>query len=346
MKRILIVILCTTLFATSCGTSEPVFIIYPDECEINIGEEFPISLQGSNIPENGMITWTATKGTINPTTGYSVIYTAPQEPGTVSINAILEVNGEQSSAKGLTCEILAPETEVPPATQAPAPVTEPPTLPVGDTIAITEVMAYPCNFTDSLPSINEYIELYNYGGSDVNVGGWWFGTTGGGQGTPDQLKSWNSVNPTINLGSNYTVNSTVIHPGSFAVVVSPKYHTGSGSNQMPYHFSSGTVVLTFSTSQYMGNDSLGLSASTHPLTTIVLYKGTDSIMSTVVSTYGTPYYGSVPDNIKDDHLDNLPFIITEQCHAMERIDASGPDSLDNWREIDGGKPGLGNYPAK
>jgi hypothetical protein len=351
MKKVLLFILCTSLLLSACGKGQdPRIIIIPKQCELTPGQTLPLSLETYNKPSDGMITWSATAGTFSSTNELAVVYTAPTDPGTVIITAVLEADEEQFSTtltctvKGIqiTIDITSTPTRDTPITEEPS-LTSTPSRPVGDTIAITEVMAYPCNFTDSLPSINEYIELYNYGGADVNVGDWWVGTTGGGKGTPDQLKSWSSVNPTIDLGSNYTVNSTIIPPGGFAVVVSPNYWTGSGNNRMPYHFPSGTVVLTFSTSQYVGNDSLGLSASTHPLTTIVLYKGTNSIISTVISTYGTPFYGSDPNNIKDDHQDNLPFPITEQCHVMERIDAARPDSLDNWHELTVGNPGRGDY---
>ncbi|MFT3894827.1 MAG: lamin tail domain-containing protein [Anaerolineales bacterium] len=369
MKRSLLLIICLTLFIASCGPKDiPAdFIIVPDQCRILTGEEFPISLRGTNIPSDGVITWSATKGEVNPPTGYTVTYIAPQEPGTVRITAVLEANGKQSSAGGLTCEILSPATDVPqvssptpePPTQEPTqkPTKEPtqgptlePTLSIppttsgvaGETIAITEVMPYPCGYTNSLPSINEYIELYNYGATDVDVRGWWIGTTGGGQGTPDQLVAWNTVNPKVNLGNNLKLNDTVIPPGGFAVVLSPVYHTGLGKYKMPYAFPQGTTILTFTTSEYVGNDSKGLAASYYPLTTIVLYIGTEDVISTVVSTYGTPYYGSVPDNIADNKADNFPYFIS-QCHAMERIDASKPDALDNWHEINEGKPGSGNY---
>jgi hypothetical protein len=364
MKRSLIVFICLAFLIASCGPKDtpPDFIIVPDECKINVGDEFPISLRGTNIPSDGVITWTATKGEINPPTGYTVTYIAPQEPGTVRITAVLEANGKQSSAGGLTCEILGTATDVPP---TPIPTLEPPTqeptqeptqgptleptlsIPPtssgaeGESIAITEVMSYPCGFTDSLPSINEYIELYNYGTADVNVGGWWIGTRGGGQGTPDKLVAWSTVNPKVNLGANIKLSDTVIPPGGYAVVISPKYHTGAGKYKTPYSFPRGTTILTFDTSAYVGNDSKGLAASAHPLTTIVLYTGTKEVISSVISTYGTPSYGSTPDNISDDRADNFPYFIS-QCHAMERIDATKPDSLSNWHEISAGTPGWGD----
>jgi hypothetical protein len=368
MKKLPLFFLCLVLVLNACTkTPEPTIIIFPDQCTVTAGGELPISLKGTNIPSGEEVQWTATKGKIVPPTGYSVIYTAPDQPGSVIINAILEVDGKEFST-ALPCTVtsipiatVATDTPLPASPTLELPTLEPtieptqgptlePTLSIpptssgssGETIAITEVMPFPCGFTDSLPSVNEYIELYNYGTADVNVGGWWIGTRGGGQGTPDQLVTWTSVNPKVNLGTGLILNDTVIAPGGFAVVISPIYHTSLGKYKMPYAFQQGTTILTFPSSDYVGNDSKGLTASAYPLTTIVLYKGTEDVISTVVSTYGTPSYGSTPDNIADDKADNFPYFIS-QCHAMERINAVKPDSLNNWREINILSPGSGNY---
>src|SRR5512140_3048074 len=67
--------------------------------------------------------------------------------------------------------------------------------PAGATVIISEVMANPCGSIE-VRKWNEYVELYNYGGQPVDVGGWWLADTGmAGAGTPDQLVAWSQRNP-------------------------------------------------------------------------------------------------------------------------------------------------------
>ena len=248
-------------------------------------------------------------------------------------------------SKSLTCEIIGVEAGASPA----EPTTEPLPTPVQpsptNTIAITEVVSTPCGGgSGAVPNRNEYIELYNYGSDSVDVMGWWIATTGGGDGTPDQIVPWKTANPGVSLGNNVVINQSLIPPGRFAVVLSPKYPTGAGEYYMPYAFPKDTIILSFSTSKFLGNDTTGLvgTKSDMSMTVIVLYQGTQKIISNVVSTYGTPTYGSSPNNVQDDKLDKFPYPLPD-CRSMERINASGPDNINNWHDINMGNPGMGDY---
>lgn len=341
MKKIMLAILLVLFSTSSCANKpEPTILLVPDDCKINAGEDFSISLDGSNLPSDGVITWSATKGTVNPQTGFNVIYTPPQESGPVIITAVLEA-GDVKYSKSLKCDItaVAPTENV-----TVVPTDTPSSLSNKDTytIAITEVMAVPCGGTGGGPNRNEYVELYNYGTNDIDIGGWWVATGPGGEGTPDLLTSWASVNPGMGLGESIITNTTVIPPNHFAVILSPKYYIGQGHYFMPYKFPEGTIILTVSQGDYLGNDGKGLLGTNSPLSTLVLYTGTNLVIDRVISTYGTPSFGSSPNNVQDDSLDNFPYPVYE-CTSMERVVASGPDVLGNWREVLDGNPGAGNY---
>jgi len=342
MKKLSILLSCLMLFTSACAknTEPPTIIIVPDKCEINAGEEFPISLEGSNMPANVEITWSATKGDINPSTGLSVIYTAPQEPGSVIITALLEADNAKYS-KTLACEVkaIAPTPEATPTLAEPMPIATPDDGII--TIAITEVMATPCNGLSG-PNKNEYIELFNDGDNGVDVNDWWIATGPGGEGTPDQITAWNNIKPGVNLGNHIVADSSVIRAKGFAVILSPRYYLGEGTHHMPYIFPKGTIILTLTNSYYLGNDNSGLLGTDSPLSTLVLYIGSKSNMDQVISTYGTPAYGVSPGNVVDDHLDKFPYP-AYNCQSMERVVPSGEDIVGNWRKVDGGNPGDGEY---
>lgn len=338
MKKILVLLACLTLFSSACAKkAETVIMIVPNKCSLSAGEELPISLEGSNMPSSGEIVWSTTKGEINPPAGLVVIYTAPQEPGPVIITALLETT-EVKYSTTLTCEVTAANTD---GTISPA-ITAPDASNYDNTtIAITEVMATPCNGLDG-GNKNEYVELYNYGSTAIDVEGWWLATGPGGEGTPDQITRWDNINPGISLGNNVIANSATIPAKSFAVIISPRYYINQGEDYMPYIFPRGTTILTLANSNYLGNDNKGLRGTDLPLSTLALYVGSNSVMDKVVSTYGTPVYGSSPGNVVDDRLDAFPYPLYN-CQSMERVVAFGKDITGNWRDLDEGNPGAGNY---
>lgn len=347
MKKIM---LCITVFAfilVGCVGSdrEPDGNIIPQKCDIMAGQDFPFAIEGKNL--QGTVNWSVTKGTVNPQTGPSVVYTAPQEPGPVVITALVK-SGNLQNTYTLLCNIVEVKPNVS-AETAPEVVQIPESIVVEDekenlvvekTIAITEVMASPCT-NDFGPDVNEYIELYNYGSEPVDVGGWWVGTNNHGSGTPDQIVTWDSRHP-IPPANIVITNSTIIPPKGFAVIISPFYHLESGPGAMPYSFPEGTIILSIKDGKYLGNDDVGLRGFTPPLSVAVLYTGTETNITEVVSTYGGPTYGLLSQSIEGSNNNDLP-IKAQQCYSVERLVAPGADVEGNWRLVRNGNPGSGDY---
>jgi hypothetical protein len=111
---------------------------------------------------------------------------------------------------------------------------------------------------------------------------------------------------------------------------------------MPYRFPPGTILLTLQNSDYLGIDSTGLLGNVAPLSTIVLYQGSETVMDEIISTYGGPFYGASSTNIEYDRSSNFPAPVKD-CSSMERIVASASDIKSNWRTVENGNPGEGNY---
>ena len=125
-RRIFLIFLLVFLLTSACGNrsdSEVAisFTSTEDSCIIMTEEQYPIALKGTNIPPSATITWTATRGEIGADTGFTVIYTAPQQPGPVVISAVLEYENEQYS-RTLTCQIIdgSPVSSNPPEPMATA----------------------------------------------------------------------------------------------------------------------------------------------------------------------------------------------------------------------------------
>lgn len=119
MKKIFICFTLCALYLAGCSNGQIVdddgTTIIPQKCDILAGQDFPFALEGKNL--QGTITWSATKGTVNPTNGPSIIYSAPQEPGPVVITAIVE-SGNRQNTYNLFCEIISPQTAL--ASESPA----------------------------------------------------------------------------------------------------------------------------------------------------------------------------------------------------------------------------------
>jgi hypothetical protein len=210
------------------------------------------------------------------------------------------------------------------------------------TVAISEVMANPCGKSDGTEAVwNEYIELYNYGNRPVDVSGWWISDGEVNLGNPDQIVSWGTRHPRVSLGDTVEMNSTIIPPSGYAVILPAIYHQGEGAYKMPYIFPDGAILLTISEGTLLGSDDYGLEVLEFR-NTVTLYEGTENIISKIISTYGTPKLSSSPHNLPDDGLDRLPFFLPD-CYSAERIEPSEVDSEDNWRMIKEGTPGFGPY---
>jgi hypothetical protein len=331
-KSLVLIFFC---IVASCTTAPPLSepIIVPSDCVLSFGQEFPLSLRGS-FPSDAIISWEATGGTIMPQEGLTVVYKAPDKEGTIIITATVDANGTKTTPAPLICtikNILVYQTPTYAVTFTP----ETPTQETrSTTIAVTEVMADPCGSEQ----VNEFIELYNYGTESVDVGNWWFVGTGKGQGTPDKIVSWNAGAHGYDMGDNVITNTTNIPPGGFAVILSPLYPSGQGQYAMPYFFPKKTILLTIYNSQRLGNDSFGLLGTDEPLDVVVLYIGTHGRIDQVVSTYGSPTYGSSPETVRDNGLDGIPLVAGE-CHSVERTTPTAPDEEEYWQNILNGTPG-------
>ncbi|GJQ51780.1 MAG: hypothetical protein HKUEN02_06270 [Anaerolineaceae bacterium] len=321
--------------------------LLPKNCSIYTNEQLPFTLNGL-IPPNAAITWDASAGSIiSSPPGLNALFTAPPQPQVVLISVSIS-SGTPSAQTPITKECIILTKDAPSAAtnnirnptipNGPASLSPNSALP---TIVISEVMANPCGGVD-YKKWNEYVELYNYGDQPVDVYGWWIADIGE-SGTPDMLVSWTQRNPYVALPSSLTLNSTVIPPKGFALILSPIYAEGSIPYFMPYAIPANTVILTPAESRTLGDDYFSLVGSGQGRDVLVLYQGGPSVIRTVVSTYGSPKLDSYANKIRDDYLDNLPLALHE-CSSAERIDPLKPDIFDNWREIANGTPGDAPYP--
>jgi len=205
-------------------------------------------------------------------------------------------------------------------------------------IAITEVMASPCN--SGYPSSNEYIELYNYGEEPIDVGGWLFSLSGEDV-NPDKIVSWETRNYKYGFGTGVIIDSTILQPKQFAIILPSNYHVSTEKNKMPYRFPPNTVILTMEEGTYLVDEQYSIQGwiTTTQVSGVYLYIGTSSRIDQVISTYGIEVEGLSPEK-QTGFREQLP-IRTELCYSVERRIASGPDTIGNWDLVENGNPGLG-----
>ncbi len=187
-----------------------------------------------------------------------------------------------------------------------------------DTIVITEVLS---NCLVGEEDCNEFIELYNYGNSSVDV--YHFIFTDGD--SADYIRIWEPDAGVIN-DPDIITETTTIPPKGFAVILDQQYDEGN----QPYDFPVGTIALTTMNSA-LGN---GLSED-DPIT---LFDDQEIFTQDyVVDTFGTPIREEGLA-LHDDGLDGIPFDPGEG-KSLERIHLALPDSEDNWRVLDSPTPG-------
>jgi hypothetical protein len=199
-------------------------------------------------------------------------------------------------------------------------------------------MANPCGLSSKEDARwNEYIELYNYQDTPVDVGGWWLSDGEAGDRNPDQLVAWGERFPEQNLGEGVETGTTVIPAQGFAIVLPPAYLEGKKDSRMPYTFPPKTILLTLAHSNYLGSERNGLetSKSVDPL---ILYIGSESRVNQLISSYGAPKMDDSPFFEKSSGKNKIPIQLGD-CHAAERGDPTAADSVESWRETDAGTPG-------
>lgn len=341
----LLVILCLSVITAGCGapaTASSRAKILPDECVVQVGDRIALTLDGV-IPSNAVIQWEASEGSIAFTPpGLNAYFTAPAAPTVVTISVSIS-SGTPGVDAPITrhCTILSAEGMGPQLPSTGAGVLPQVVPPAGQTIIISEVMAYPCGSVD-FKKWNQYIELYNYGDQPVDVRGLWLHDGGSGPGSPDQIVAWNERQPHASPGVNTLVNTTVIPPHGFAVVLSPIYTQGEDPYHMPYPFPPNTIILTIASSESLGDDHFNIVGDGEGRDPLVLYNGSASVIDRVISSYGSPIFSAYTVEIRDDHNDNLPLDL-HACGSAERVAPLDADLYENWYEVPGGSPGDAPY---
>lgn len=187
-----------------------------------------------------------------------------------------------------------------------------------DTVVITEVLS---NCLVGEEDYNEFIELYNYGNSPVDV--YHFIFTDGD--SADYIRVWEPDAGVIN-DPDIVTETTTIPPKGFAVILDQQYDEGN----QPYDFPAGTIALTTMNSA-LGN---GLSEN-DPIT---LFDDQEIFTQDyVVDTFGTPIKEEGLA-LHDDGLDGIPFDPGEG-NSLGRIYLTQPDSEENWRVSESPTPG-------
>lgn len=315
---------------------------------MQVNQQMPLTLDGVISP-NAVITWEASAGSISfAPPGLNALFTAPSQPTVVTISISIS-SGTPSVQIPITRQcIVMDDSNIVEPTEITEINTEP-QMPAHDatviqttqpTIVISEVMANPCGGIE-VKKWNEYVELYNFGDQPVDVGGWWLADTGG-VGSPDQLVSWSQRNSRKPLPDAHIIDTTVIPPKGFALILSPGYTDGELPYRMPYAIPSNTILLTVAESRSLGDDAASIVGNGQGRDVLVLYKGGSSVIQETISTYGTPKPAQYVADIADNYLDNLPLDLHE-CSSIERIIPTGPDSEENWREVANGSPGEAPY---
>ncbi len=353
------------LFLVSCGgfptTSNGGPSIVPQQCKLAPGQSISLSVEGI-VPPNARITWQATEGTIvQAPAGYTATYTAPAKVGVYRITVLFEEGGKVLSSAWLDCQVGSSLTAQPPentptsmpvvpttvftftATPTAEPVRPSPTptplftpTPAPITLAITEFMGNPCG-GDDVTIYNQYIELYNYGRQPVNVDGLWLYT-----GITQRIIAWDAHDPKLPaLDAQLVTSSTIIPPGGFALILSPRYTYAHPPYNMPYDIPPRTVILTVDGNR-LGATKVGIVAYGQGRDVIVLYRGGRTILEEAIATYGTPLLNTFIGEIRDDYRDALPFDLPE-CRSANLKDLTKGDLQSNWELIRGGTPGEGPY---
>jgi hypothetical protein len=198
-----------------------------------------------------------------------------------------------------TEEVTEAVTETPMITPTitPTPTPEPLALEDDYTIAIVDMMMVPrSRFGDQSPRYeawNEYVEIYNYGDADVDLGGLWL-TDGAGTGQPDQLVSWDSRFDWYQFPAGLNTSTTILPPGEFGLILPGRYVFGDTPHDdlIERHMSAGSVILTIA-SVDGGLDLLGNSDGLECHTPgsedfVVIYQGTKEAIDFIVASYGHP----------------------------------------------------------
>lgn len=99
-------------------------VMNPTNTKIQVGQEIAISTEVTG--RNPKVTWSAQKGKLSRTEGLSVIFTAPNEPGKVTIDIAVAVD-TGATTRSVTFDIMQASTSTPTPTPVPPTSTQTPT---------------------------------------------------------------------------------------------------------------------------------------------------------------------------------------------------------------------------
>jgi len=164
---------------------------------------------------------------------------------------------------------------------------------------------------------NEFVEIYNQSPDTVDLSNYFLSDF---DALPDAICAWTDES-ILNKYPDVRINSTLIYPYSYAIILDREYTTYDSINYQPYDIPAGTLILT------TDDTSIGDGLSTND--PLIIF----SPVEACTTSFGTPYLN---DNFPKDPGDGI---------SWERIDLSLPDSSNNWHPcIDpkGSTPGMKN----
>jgi len=150
---------------------------------------------------------------------------------------------------------------------------------------------------------NEFVEVYNQSSDTIDLSTYSLSDFD----AVDIIKVWTDTS-ILNKCPDLRINSTLIFPNSYAVILDPEYTSTDtlGGYSQPYELPESTLILT------VGNTTIGDGLSTKD--PLILFSVADSC----TTSFGTPF---VEDDFPFDPGDGI---------SLERIELNAPDSIWNW----------------
>ncbi|MEO0185626.1 MAG: lamin tail domain-containing protein, partial [candidate division WOR-3 bacterium] len=169
-------------------------------------------------------------------------------------------------------------------------------------IIITEVMSNVKGSENPYGDRNEFVEIYNQSSDTVDLSNYYISDF---DAPPDEICAWSNESILIKY-PDVRINSTLIYPFSYALILDREYIILDSLNCQPYNIPYGTLILTTDDTS-IGNEL----ASNDPL---IIFSNTDAC----TTSFGTPF---IEDNFPSDPGDGI---------SWERIDLTLPDTITNW----------------
>ncbi len=169
-------------------------------------------------------------------------------------------------------------------------------------IIITEVMSNVKGPENPYGDRNEFVEIFNQSADTIDLSTYFISDF---DAPPDEICAWTNESILIKY-PGVRINSTLIYPCSYALILDREYTIPDTINCQPYNIPDGILILT------TDDTSIGSElASNDPL---IVFSTVDAC----TTSFGTPDFD---DNFPSDQGDGI---------SWERIDFSLPDTLTNW----------------